>query len=145
MSAADEALYNRWEREVREASVKGLEEILPPVAQWPSFLISEQVDLASAMAFEAVDMSARDALDRALYSTSPAAEKGGEAPAGVGAPHPAQGPGGPAKALPESQLPDPLRAEIEEFLNRDKPTGPSEEDFDAFVKGGLDPNLDPED
>ncbi len=64
---------------------------------------------------------------------------------------PAQQDGQPIETIPlaspdtpDAQLPEDLRAEIEDFLNRDRPTQPSDSEVKDFLKGGIDPNLDPE-
>jgi hypothetical protein len=129
MIRRDDALYSRWERELREISLKGMEDLMPPVAEWPSFLVRSGAE-ASDDSFEALGLSARQSLAAALESTPPEAAEAGSAEAGSA----------PAAA----QVPDPLRAEIEDFLNKDKPAGASEEELAAFLKSGIDPNMDPE-
>lgn len=135
MPALESESYRRWEQEVREASRRGLEGILAPASEWPSFL----QERPAAGEAEAFDFPAGPSLEKLMEAEAPA---GGAAPAE--APAPADAAPGPAQELPESRLPENLREEIEGFLNRDRSAPASEDEIKAYLKGGIDPNVEPE-
>ncbi len=136
--------FQRWEEEVREASLRSIEGILPPPAKWESFLAVAVPDFfthGTGLPWEAA-MEPGAGMEAA---------PGMEPPPPPAADPPAQQDGQPTETIPvaspdtpDAQLPENLRVEIEDFLNRDRPTQPSDSEVKDFLKGGIDPNLDPE-
>lgn len=126
-------LYHRWELDTREASCQGLEGLLSPPSEWPSFLdapapVVVEEPLTPSRE-ELPEASARESTEQA----APPAEKSAEGAAAGG-----------MKDLPETQLPENLRAEIEDFLNRDRPAKADDDELASMLKGGFDPNVEPE-
>jgi hypothetical protein len=135
VASARIGIYARWEEETREASRRGLEALLPPAGEWPSFVEAAQPGDEAA----AFDPAAAEA----ALSARPEGALGGEAP-----PEPTP-PARDAAAVPPQQpgqatLPENLRAEIEDFLNRDKGGELSDDEMKAFLKGAIDPNVEPD-
>lgn len=150
MAALENESYRRWEEEVREASCRGLEGILPPAAQWPSFLLASAPRDAGA---EGLDFPSPGSLDALLEREMPSPEAPPAGPsatvsqaprAGAAGTPTAQAGSGPLQELPESKLPESLRAEIEEFLDQDRPAPATDDEVKAYLKGGIDPNVEPE-
>jgi len=155
--------YRTWERETREASLRGLEGLLPPPAEWPSFLDRLAASGSADDSFDYPTPVALPEVETEPVQTGPEAPAGREPASAAGktsaAPAPAPAPRRPGKPgkqaeessqaggmqeLPESLLPDSLREEIEDFLNKDRPAPASEEEIENYLKGGIDPNIDPE-
>jgi hypothetical protein len=133
--------YARWEEETRETSRRGLEALLPPAAEWPSFVEATAEGHDQAGAFDPA--AAGEALSRHLER-----EIGGATPPAAAPPAAAQPsrqtPPGPPQEAPESTLPENLRAEIEDFLKRDKGAEVSDDEMKAYLKGAIDPNVEPD-
>jgi hypothetical protein len=127
-------LYSRWEEETREASRRGLEPLLPQAAEWPTFVEAAAEGREEAGAFDPA--AAAEALSKHLERSV-----GGEVPSPP-PPTPKEAPAGPPQEPGESALPENLRAEIEDFLNRDKGGELSDEEMKAFLKGAIDPNVE---
>jgi hypothetical protein len=129
-------IYARWEEETREASRRGAEALLPPAGEWPSFVDAVTEGQADAGAFDPA--AASEALSKHLEKVV-----GAEAP-----PPPASGPkkteAAPPQSPPDATLPTNLQTEIEDFLNRDKGGELSDEEMKAFLKGAIDPNVEPD-
>ena len=124
--------FRHWEEEVREASLRGIEGVLLPPGEWESFLSVAVPDFYTS-------------------GTGLPWETPVEPPPPTAADSPAQQDGSPTETIPlaspdapDAQLPENLRAEIEDFLNRDRPTQASDSEVKDFLKGGIDPNVDPE-
>jgi len=131
-------LYHRWELDTREASCQGLEGLLSPPSEWPSFLdapapvvVEEPLTLSGGEIPE-VGAPTLGAPETANVAAPPVEKPGAGAPAGG------------MKDLPETQLPENLRAEIENFLNRDRPAQADDDEMASMLKGGFDPNVEPE-
>ncbi len=134
--------FQRWEEETRQASIRGLEGLLCPPGEWPSFLVfSAGPEPESTLPWEVGG------------GVIPLAESNASSPPG---PSPAEAPLPPAgetppplpqeaTQIPEAKRPEDLRTEIEDFLGQDRPAALTEEEVQAYVKGGFDPNLEPED
>jgi len=126
-------LYHRWELDTREASCQGLEGLLSPPSEWPSFLDAPApVVVEEPLTLSREEIPEAGAPESAKPAAPPAEKPGAGAPAGR------------MKDLPETQLPENLRAEIEDFLNRDRPAQADDDELASMLKGGFDPNVEPE-
>ncbi len=156
MTAFEGDPFQRWEEEVREASLRGIEGVLPPPAKWESFLgaaVSDFYTSGTGLPWETA-MESVPGIEpvpgmESVPGMEPVPEM--EPPPGPTADSPAQEDGQPTEIsplaspdAPDAQLPENLRAEIEGFLNPDRPTQASDSEVKDFLKGGIDPNMDPE-